>query len=176
MGADLFSGWGVRTLARGEPRFNPMSYHNGSVWPHDNALIAIGLARYGFRAEAARVFEGMFSVALHQESRRLPELFCGFLRQPHRGPTAYPVACVPQAWAAAAPIGLLGACLGLGFDQDTRSVIFADSVLPDFIGELVIRGLTLGASSFDVRLQRYDDDVAINVLKRAGPARILFLK
>src|SRR3712207_6128009 len=94
-----FSGWGIRTVARGEARFNPMSYHNGSVWPHDNALIASGFARYGLKAEAARVFAGLFDAATHHELRRLPELFCGFSRRPHRGPTPYPVACSPQAWA-----------------------------------------------------------------------------
>jgi hypothetical protein len=100
----------------GEARYNPMSYHNGSVWPHDNALTALGFARYGFKGEAARVLEGLFSAATHQESRRLPELFCGFIRRPHRGPTAYPVACSPRlgrrrllsdCWAPASGIHLV---------------------------------------------------------------------
>ena len=99
-----FSGWGVRTLATSEARYNPMSYHNGSVWPHDNALIAAGFARYGFSDEAARIFEGLFAASTYIDLRRLPELFCGFARQRTRGPTFYPVACSPQAWAAVAPL------------------------------------------------------------------------
>jgi len=177
MGSNLFSGWGIRTLAIGEPRFNPMSYHNGSVWPHDNALIAIGMGRYGFRTEAARLFEGIFSAALHQEVRRLPELFCGFRRLPHRGPTAYPVACAPQAWAAAAPLGILGACLCLQFDQGTRSIIFDNPMLPDFIDEVIIDMLTLDGSRFKVRFNRYENDVGLHVMRREGPpARLLALK
>lgn len=91
-GPSSFCGWGVRTIAAGEARYNPMSYHNGSVWPHDNALIAEGLARYGFRDEAARIFEGIFAAASHVDLRRLPELFCGFPRRRAQGPTLYPVA------------------------------------------------------------------------------------
>src|SRR6185312_2006983 len=113
MGRDGFSGWGIRTLAQCEPRYNPLSYHNGSVWPHDNAVIALGFARYGLKTEAVRVFEGLFDAARHQELRRLPELFCGLIRRPRREPTPYPVACSPQAWAAAAVYAVLGACLGL---------------------------------------------------------------
>ena len=93
---DMFSGWGVRTLAMGQPRYNPMSYHNGSVWPHDNALIAMGFARYGLKVEAARVFSAIFDAGRHQDLSRLPELFCGFTRKAHRAPTPYPVACAPQ--------------------------------------------------------------------------------
>ena len=102
MNSSGFCGWGVRTIASTEARYNPMSYHNGSVWPHDNALIAAGIARYGFRQEAARIFDGLFDASTYVEFRRLPELFCGFPRQQTRGPTFYPVACVPQAWSAAA--------------------------------------------------------------------------
>ena len=101
MAADSFSGWGVRTLAAAEARFNPMAYHNGSVWPHDNALIAAGLARYGFKDEANRIFAGLFQASLFVEYR-LPELFCGFEKQNDNAPVPYPVACSPQAWSAAA--------------------------------------------------------------------------
>ena len=173
---DSFSGWGIRTIAQGEARYNPMSYHNGSVWPHDNALIALGLARYGFKAEAARVFAGLFDAAVHQEPRRLPELFCGFMRRPHRGPTAYPVACSPQAWAAAAPFSLLGACLGLELAHERNQIRFRDPVMPDFLDEVVIRNLRLGASRVDVRLHRYGRDVTANVLAREGSLRVAVLK
>src|SRR5215212_8678593 len=171
-----FSGWGIRTIAQGEARYNPMSYHNGSVWPHDNALIALGFARYGFKAEAAQVFEGLFNAATHQESRRLPELFCGFMRRPHRGPTAYPVACSPQAWAAAAPFSLLAACLGLELVHDRNQIRFREPVMPDFLNEVVIRNLRLGPSRVDVRLHRYGQDVTANVLAREGSLRVAVLK
>ena len=134
-----FCGWGVRTVASTEARYNPMSYHNGSVWPHDNALIAAGFARYGFRREAAQIFEGLFAAATYIDLRRLPELFCGFAQQRAQGPTFYPVACTPQAWAAVAPVYLLQSCLGLGFDPDLRHIAFNEPCLPDFLDEVVLR-------------------------------------
>jgi glycogen debranching enzyme len=173
---DAFSGWGIRTLMRGQARYNPMSYHNGSVWPHDNALIAMGFARYGMKVEAARVLSAIFDAGRHQDLSRLPELFCGFNRRPDRAPTPYPVACAPQAWSASAVFGLLGACLGLELDHDLGEIRFREPVLPDFLDELVIRNLRLGASCADVRLHRYGADVTVNVLARSGEARILVLK
>ena len=110
----FFSGWGIRTVRRGEARYNPMSYHDGSVWPHDNALIALGLARYGLKRSVCRLFKGLFDAATYMDLRRLPELFCGFQRQRNRGPTLYPVACSPQAWASATPFSLIEAALGTG--------------------------------------------------------------
>jgi hypothetical protein len=118
-----FCGWGVRTVAATEARYNPMSYHNGSIWPHDNALIAAGFARYGFKREAARIFEEIFAASTYIDLRRLPELFCGFVRRHTRGPTFYPVACMPQAWAAAA-LFMLQSCLGLGFDLNRSHITF----------------------------------------------------
>src|SRR5262249_27086635 len=103
----FFSGWGIRTIAQGEARYNPMSYHNGSIWPHDNALIALGLARYGLKRAVEQVFQGLFDTASYMDLRRLPELFCGFARRRGRGPTLYPVACAPQAWASAPPFTLI---------------------------------------------------------------------
>jgi glycogen debranching enzyme len=176
MSRESFSGWGIRTIAQSEPRYNPMSYHNGSVWPHDNAIIANGLARYGFKVEAARVFEGLIDAATHQESRRLPELFCGFMRWPHRGPTAYPVACSPQAWAAAAPFSLLASCLGLELAYDRNQIRFREPLMPGFLSEVVIRSLRLGASRTDVRLHRYGQDVSANVLSREGSLKVALLK
>ena len=105
----FFSGWGIRTVAKGEARYNPMSYHDGSVWPHDNALIALGLARYGLKRSVGQLFKGLFDAATYMDLRRLPELFCGFQRQRNRGPTLYPVACSPQAWASATPFSLIEA-------------------------------------------------------------------
>jgi glycogen debranching enzyme len=176
MSPAAFSGWGIRTIPQGQPRYNPMSYHNGSIWPHDNALIVLGFGRYGLRREAARVFTGMFDAAAYQELRRLPELFCGFVRRPRRGPTAYPVACAPQAWASATPFALLSACLGLRLDHARNEIGFIDPVMPYFLDELVIRGLRLGRSAADVRLSRVGDDVTVSVLTRVGDARIVQFK
>lgn len=176
LSADAFSGWGIRTLAVGQPRYNPLSYHNGSVWPHDNALIAIGFARYGLQAEASRVFAGIFDAARHQDLSRLPELFCGFNRNPHRAPTPYPVACAPQAWAATSIFGLLGACLGLELDHVEDEIRFRNPVLPDFVDEVTIRKLQLGGSQVDIHFHRYEYDVTVNVLSRHGQAKIVVLK
>ncbi len=113
LGENFFTGWGIRTLATTEHRYSPMSYHNGSVWPHDNALIALGLSRYGLREATARVLQGLFDASRFMSLNRLPELFCGFARRPAEKPTLYPMACAPQAWASASPFLLLQACLGL---------------------------------------------------------------
>ncbi len=170
---DGFSGWGVRTLARSEPRYNPMSYHNGSVWPHDNALIALGLARYGMKDQVLQILRGLFDSSSYFEQRRLPELFCGFVRRRHKGPTNYPVACSPQAWASAAPFALLQACLGLEFDYQADQIIFSAPRLPEFLDRVCIRGLTLGDSRVDVLLRRHNNDVAVNVLARTGSVRVI---
>ena len=171
-----FSGWGVRTIATGEARYNPMSYHNGSVWPHDNAIVAEGLARYGLKQEAARIFEGQFAAAIYIDLRRLPELFCGFVRQRARGPTFYPVACNPQAWAAAAPLSLLQSCLGLKFDPAARQITFQEPVLPEFLDELVLRRLSVGDASVDVALQRANTSVVVRILARRGDVRVITMK
>lgn len=176
MQPESFSGWGVRTIAQSEARFNPMSYHNGSVWPHDNALIAAGFARYGLKAEAAKILDAQFNAALHQDLRRLPELFCGFMRKPNRGPTNYPVACIPQAWASAALFGQLASCLGLELDHGKMEIRFRDPVLPDFLSEVCLRNISLGDTRLDVALHRYDSDVTASILSREGPARVLLSK
>lgn len=168
----LFSGWGVRTLASTELRYNPVSYHNGSVWPHDNVLIAMGLARYGFPREAARIFQGLFEASLYIDLRRLPELFCGFVRQRSQGPIFYPVACGPQAWAATAPLALLSTCLGLGFDPVSTTVAFTRPVLPPFLDEVTLRGLSVDNSNVDVQLRRAGNEAAVHVLSRRGDIRV----
>jgi glycogen debranching enzyme len=172
MTRDAFSGWGIRTVARGEARYNPMSYHNGSIWPHDNAIIAMGFARYGLKAEANRVFTALFEATTHQDLWRMPELYCGFIRRPQRGPTSYPVACSPQAWAAAAPLGCLAACLGLSFDHPANEIKFTRPHLPDFIDRLTLRGLTMGKTRADVSIIRGGDRVAVDVLTKSGDAKI----
>ena len=173
MAASSFCGWGVRTLAATEARYNPMSYHNGSVWPHDNAIIAAGLSRYGLRREAARIFEGLFAASIYIDLRRQPELFCGFARHPGSGPTLYPVACSPQAWAAAAPLSLIQSCLGLGFDPARSEVTFEQPMLPEFLNEITLRGLSLGGKSVDVMLARSGAGVVVETLARNGDIRVL---
>lgn len=173
MHSAMYCGWGVRTVSSTAARFNPMSYHNGSVWPHDNALIGAGLARYGFKDEARRIFEGLFATSTYIDLRRLPELFCGIARRRTQGPTFYPVACSPQAWAAAAPLMLLQACLGLDFDPATPGVSFSQPVLPDFLDEVVLRNLSVKGASVDVAVRRSGTRVVVDVLGRTGAISIL---
>ncbi|MCG5245940.1 amylo-alpha-1,6-glucosidase [Methylorubrum extorquens] len=171
-----FNGWGIRTIAKGEARYNPMSYHNGSIWPHDNAICALGLARYGLKEEAALVFEGMFDTSLYYDQKRLPELFCGFMRRRQRGPVSYPVACSPQAWAAAAPFAFLAACLGLEIDQARNRIRFRNPILPRFLDAVELFNLKLGDSRADIRLHRHGNDVTVSVTRRVGDVQIAMLK
>jgi len=171
MRPSLFSGWGIRTVAREERRYNPMSYHNGSVWPHDNSLIASGLARYGHKSAIERIFKGLFDAASYMDLRRLPELYCGFLRGRQRGPTLYPVACSPQAWPAGSPLMLLQSSLGLEFDIDRNEILLRRPRLPAFLDEVTIRNLRLGLSIADLMLHRHGDDVSIRVLRNEGRIR-----
>jgi glycogen debranching enzyme len=164
----FFSGWGIRTVAKGEARYNPMSYHDGSVWPHDNALIALGLARYGLKQSVAQLFKGLFDAATYMDLRRLPELFCGFQRQRNRGPTLYPVACSPQAWASATPFSLIEASLGLELDPRRHEVRLRNPRLPSFLEEVTLRNLQLGGSSVDIKVRRHGDDVSLEVLRTRG--------
>ena len=175
-GRSFFSGWGVRTIAAGEARYNPMSYHNGSVWPHDNALIALGLARYGHKEEVLKIFRGLTEAAIYDEFRRLPELFCGFSRRRKRGPTAYPVACSPQAWAAAAPFALIAAATGLELDHEAEMVRLANPALPDFLDDLLLRDVRVAGSRLDLRLARTGDDVTTAVARREGSAALVIVK
>ena len=168
----FFTGWGIRTVAQGEARYNPMSYHDGSIWPHDNALIALGLARYGLKHSVEQVFKALFDAATYMDLRRLPELFCGFRREKGRGPTLYPVACAPQAWASATPFTLLEAALGLEFDADHCEIRLRNPRLPAFLNEVVLRDLQLGASSADLRLRRHGDEVSLEVMKTRGKIQV----
>jgi glycogen debranching enzyme len=172
MRPDFFTGWGIRTVARGEARYNPMSYHDGSIWPHDNALIALGLARYGLKHSVEQVFKGLFDAATYMDFRRLPELFCGFRREKQRGPTLYPVACAPQAWASATPFTLLEAALGLEFDARRGEIRLRNPRLPAFLDEVVLRDLRLGPSSVDLRVRRHGDDVSMEVLRTRGRIQV----
>jgi glycogen debranching enzyme len=172
LGPDLFSGWGIRTVSNRERRYNPMSYHNGSVWPHDNALIASGFARYGHKTAIEPVFKGLFEAATYMELRRLPELFCGFQRRRGRGPTLYPVACSPQAWASGALLLMLQASLGLEFDPAQNEIRFRDPRLPCFLDSVLLRNLRLGESSVDVMAYRHAEKVSVEVVRAEGMSRV----
>ena len=169
---EMFSGWGVRTLAADAPRFNPMSYHNGSVWPHDNALIALGLARYGLKRGASAIFEGLFDAAGHMEMMRFPELFCGFPRRRGIAPVLYPVACAPQAWASVVPFALLQACLGLEMDFAKREIRFHNPQLPRFLEEIRINDLELGDAAVNLRLRRRGAHTEVAIVSQRGDIAI----
>jgi glycogen debranching enzyme len=173
---EFLTGWGIRTVSSRERRYNPTSYHNGSIWPHDNALIAIGLARYGHSALAARITSTIFDAAVHMELRRLPELFCGMRKQRDKGPILYPVACSPQAWAAAAPFGMLQACIGLEIDATQRVARLRYPRLPEGIDTLRISELPIGDARVDLLLRRHGDDVSVNIQRRRGDAEVLTLQ
>ncbi len=168
----FFSGWGIRTVARGEARFNPMSYHNGSVWPHDNALIALGFARYQCKRSIETLFTGLFNAGTYMDHRRLPEVFCGFQRHSGQGPTLYPVACSPQAWASATPFTLLEASLGLEFDLFKGEIRLRNPCLPEFLDEVMLRDLRLGSSSVDLRVRRYNDTVLLDTPRISGNIQV----
>jgi glycogen debranching enzyme len=172
MSGASFSGFGIRTVAATEARFNPMSYHNGSVWPHDTAIIAAGLARYGYRHEAAQLFEGLFIASTYMDLRRLPELFCGFPRQPGTGPVFYPVACSPQAWATGTLPYLMQVCLGMRFAPMERIVHFERPILPAFVDEVMMRNMTIADCTMSLHLKRAGSDVLVHVLDRSGDCRV----
>jgi glycogen debranching enzyme len=172
--SDFFSGWGIRTVASGEARYNPLSYHNGSVWPHDNALIASGLARYGFKKLAGKILLALLDASGAMELHRLPELFCGLGRHGlGEGPTLYPVACSPQAWAAAAPFLLIQACLGLTVQGSHKRVVFERPCLPEGIPHLSIHGLRVAEASVDLMFERQADTVRVQVLEKQGDVDVV---
>lgn len=173
---ESFSGWGIRTVASDEVRYNPMSYHNGSIWPHDNALIGYGLANYGFKPLSHRLLTSLFDASLFMELHRVPELFCGFPRRPGQGPIRYPLACSPQAWAAAAVFLLLQASLGLSVEGAASRVVFSYPTLPEFLPSVEIRDLRVGNGSVDLIIERHDGDVAVRVLRREGDVGIVVVK
>lgn len=170
---DMFSGWGIRTLATSEARYNPMSYHNGSVWPHDNAMIAVGMAAYGYKEGAMKILTGLFDASLFLDLHRMPELFCGFSRRPGESPTRYPTACAPQAWAAGAGFQALQACLGLQIDGTRSLVQFVHPVLPPFLERVELRNLRIGTASLDLVLDRHENEVALRVARRTGEVAVV---
>jgi glycogen debranching enzyme len=170
------SGWGLRTLAAGQARYNPMSYHNGSVWPHDNAIAALGLSRYGFGEHADRIIHGLFDASRHFDLARLPELFCGFSRRPGEGPTRYPVACAPQSWASGSVFMLLQACMGLEVDATARTLLLSNARLPAFLDHLRIENIAVGETRVDLRIKRQGEGVGVEVLERSGEVSVVNVK
>jgi glycogen debranching enzyme len=171
-----FSGWGVRTLADSEARYSPMGYHTGSVWPHDNALIALGLSRAGRNDLATRIFSALFDAGTHFDLQRMPELFCGFARERSASPVLYPVACAPQAWSAGSVFLLFRACLGLHIDAPRRTLTFRQPKLPPALDWIELRELRIGEATVDVLLESHENDVGVNVLRRDGPVRTIVEK
>ena len=176
MREDMFNGWGIRTLSSKEARYNPMSYHNGSVWPHDTAICAYGLARYGLMDQSLRIMQGLFDASLFIEQQRLPELFCGFPFRKGESPTAYPVACSPQAWSVAAVFLLLQGCLRLTFDSHNKKLTLYKPVLPDYIKQVKISNLRFGDEVFELELVKYDHDIGIHLLKKPAGWEIVNIK
>ncbi len=170
---DMFCGWGIRTLSSQARRYNPMSYHNGSVWPHDNAIIAAGFSRYNRTDQAERIFSALFNASAYGADHRLPELFCGFPQQEQQGPVPYPVACKPQAWAAGSLFLLLQAVLGLHIDAWTRRVTLGRVVLPAWLNELIIRGLRVCDARVDLRIVQGHASAAVEVLEKQGDVEIV---
>ena len=164
----LFSGWGIRTLSQDEPTYNPMSYHRGSVWPHDNSLIAYGLAWYGLHKEASRVFTALYDAALHFREYRLPELFCGIQRRDRDEPVQYPVSCSPQAWASGSPLLILTAMLGLRPDATQQQLNIVNPHLPEFLGFLRMENFRVGNSRITLEFQRQGDRTFCNVIDVHG--------
>ena len=165
MQPESFSGWGVRTVCSSSVGYNPVSYHNGSVWPHDNALIAAGMARYGFKEFTGRILAGLLELSVHVDFHRLPELICGLHQRPGEGPTLYPVACSPQAWSAAAVFLLLQACLGISLDAPNRRLTLHRPFLPDSLAHVSIRQLSLGDGTVDLLLSREGEKIRAEVVE-----------
>ena len=164
----MFSGWGLRTLSEGTARYNPMSYHNGSVWPHDTAIAAAGFARYGLKAETARLAGGLIEMCGQMDLARPPELFCGFAREPGVPPTLYPVACAPQAWASAAIYSLLQSCFGLRVEAAAGRIVLDSPILPSGMDRVLVRDLEAGSGSVDLLLEHRRGSIAVELPHRTG--------
>jgi glycogen debranching enzyme len=165
---DMFSGWGIRTYASGQPGYNPIGYHTGSVWPHDTSLIAAGLKRYGFHDETNRLIGRVFEAAQHFPDYRLPELFCGFDRDASGVPVPYPVACSPQAWSAASTFMFLQTMLGLRPNALGRELELHRPQLPDWLGSVTIANLRVGDANVDLLFHRWRGGTSAEVLRKQG--------
>lgn len=172
VGDDMFSGWGVRTLAQGQARYNPMSYHNGSIWPHDNGLIAAGFSRYGFDDLVSAPFGALYDASATMDGHRLPELFCGFRRRFSEGPTLYPVACSPQAWSSGVVFHFIQSSLRLSIDHEHRRLAIHRSFLPPFLTYLRLLDLELPFGKVDLHFEQHPLDVSVTVLRKEGDFQV----
>jgi glycogen debranching enzyme len=170
-----FNGWGVRTVAASERRYNPQSYHNGSIWPHDNALVAAGASRYGFTGVSTRILNATLELSEAVDLHRLPELICGFTRR-SREPTLYPVACAPQAWAAGAVFLMLAASLGVQIDAPARRISFSRGRLPESIDWIRLTDLAIGDARVDLQVERHPHDIGVTIIRREGDVEIVTVK
>ena len=175
MQENMFTGWGIRTIASNEPRYNPMSYHNGSVWPHDNAMIAVGFSRYGLMAEAVQTMTAIFDTSLFMQGKRLPELFCGFRRLKGKAPTLYPVACSPQAWAVGAVFMLLQACLGMRIIAAENCIEFCQPALPPFLNDITITNLRINNKQIVLQIRRSSEGIDAQILSPGANVEIRFV-
>jgi glycogen debranching enzyme len=176
LGEDFFSGWGIRTVAASEVRYNPMSYHNGSIWPFDNSIITAGLSRYRLKDLAIKVLAGLFDAVLFLDLYRLPELFCGFHRRSGSGPTLYPLSCAPQSWSAASVFFLIQSCLGLSVNTPRMQVCFSHPLLPNFLRRIWIKNLKVGEASVELLIERHERDVDINIVHKDGNVEIIVIR
>lgn len=173
MGPALFSGWGIRTVAVGESRYNPLSYHNGTIWPHDCSIVAAGLARYGMSESATRILSGLFDAACQLPEFRMPELFCGFSRRAGEGPVSFPSACTPQAWASGAVFLMLQACLGIDIDAATGVIEVTRPHLPDWLERVSLQGVSAGPGKAAVHFHRREREVDVQIADIRGKVRLV---
>src|SRR5579859_606985 len=165
---DMFSGWGWRTMSRDERVFNPLSYHRGSVWPHDNSIVAHGMALYEFREPANQLFTALYQAALNFRDYRLPELFCGIERREHDEPVQYPVSCSPQAWASGSVFLILMSVLGIRPSAPRKELNIVNPSLPEFLDHLSIRNMRIGGSRVGLDYTRRGDRTFCNVVDIEG--------
>jgi glycogen debranching enzyme len=173
MSEELHAGWGIRTLSNKSVAFNPVSYHNGSVWPHDNAIIAEGMRRLGRIDDMHRLMQGMFEVSQHEGEFRLPELFCGFERNGSYRPINYPVSCSPQAWATGCMFQMLKACMNFIPDACNRRLKVVDASLPPWLNKVVVRGLRIGDATIDISFNNENEYTSCQLMRKSGDVRVV---
>ncbi|HTY90625.1 MAG TPA: amylo-alpha-1,6-glucosidase [Methanocella sp.] len=165
---DMFTGWGIRTLSSEERRYNPLGYHNGTVWPHDNSIIAAGLKKCGFINEMSKLFTCIYEAARTFENFRLPECFCGLPRSMYRVPVKYPVACSPQAWSSGAMPFMFTSCLGLSPDALRKRLVISKPYLPPWLDRAQLNKLSVGGTLIDLDFRRIGDKTQVDTPKKKG--------
>ena len=169
---DMFTEWGIRTLASGERRYNPLGYHNGTVWPHDNSIIAMGLRKYGFVNALTVLFTGMYEAASVFSNYRLPECFGGFPRSKYSVPVKYPVACKPQAWSSGSMPMMFTACLGITPDAPGNRMVLDRPHLPSWLDRVQFNNVRVGDTVTDLEFRRIENETLVNVSKKRGNVNI----